>query len=85
MVRPALFVGSSSEGLRIAQTIQVCLDPVSEVELWTQGIFGLTGGTLESLILALPRFDFRDTRPDGRRYGRFARSRKGVCAGQRAF
>ena len=58
MARPALFVGSSSEGLRIARAIQVCLDPVSEVELWTQGIFGLTGGTLESLILALPRFDF---------------------------
>lgn len=58
MARPAVFVGSSSEGLRIAQAIQVCLDPACEVELWTQGIFGLTEGTLESLLLALPRFDF---------------------------
>jgi hypothetical protein len=58
MARPALFVGSSSEGLRIAQAVQVCLEPVSEVELWTQGIFGLTEGTLESLVLALSRFDF---------------------------
>jgi hypothetical protein len=28
------------------------------VELWTQGIFGLTQGTLESLVMALSRFDF---------------------------
>ena len=58
MSRPALFVGSSSEGLRIAETVQVLLDEVCEVQLWTQGTFGLTRGTLESLYLALPRFDF---------------------------
>lgn len=58
MSRPALFVGSSSEGQRIAEAVQVLLDPVCEVELWTQGIFGLTQGTLESLVLALSRFDF---------------------------
>ena len=58
MYRPALFVGSSSEGQRIAEEVQVLLDPVCEVELWTQGIFGLTQGTLESLVMALSRFDF---------------------------
>ncbi|MFI6689651.1 TIR domain-containing protein [Streptomyces sp. NPDC050485] len=58
MPRPALFAGSSSEGLRIAEAVQVVLDPVCEVELWTQGDFGLTQGTLESLVMALPRFDF---------------------------
>ena len=58
MVRPALFIGSSSEGLRIAEAIQVILDPVCEVELWTQGAFSLTQGTLESLVMALSRFDF---------------------------
>ncbi|MET7534562.1 TIR domain-containing protein [Streptomyces goshikiensis] len=58
MPRPALFVGSSSEGLRIAEAAQVLLDDVCEVELWTQGVFGLTQGTLESLVMALPRFDF---------------------------
>jgi hypothetical protein len=31
---------------------------VCEVELWTQGVFGLTQGTLESLVMALPQFDF---------------------------
>jgi hypothetical protein len=58
MSRPALFVGSSSEGLRIAETVQILLDEVCEVQLWTQGTFGLTRGTLESLYLTLPRFDF---------------------------
>lgn len=58
MSRPALFIGSSSEGLRIAEAVQVVLDPVCEVELWTQGSFGLMQGTLESLVMALPRFDF---------------------------
>jgi predicted nucleotide-binding protein len=57
-VRPSVFVGSSSEGLRIAQAVQVVLDPVCEVEIWSQGVFGLTHGTLESLVLALQRFDF---------------------------
>ena len=58
MSRPALFVGSSTEGLRIAEAVQVVLDETCEVELWTQGVFGLGQGTLESLVLALPRFDF---------------------------
>jgi hypothetical protein len=57
-VRPSVFVGSSSEGLRIAQAIQVLLDQVCEVEIWSQGVFGLTQGTLESLVLAIDRFDF---------------------------
>src|SRR5262249_11840697 len=58
MSRPALFVGSSSEGLRIAQAVQVQLDAACEVELWDQGVFGLTQGTLESLVMAVSRFDF---------------------------
>ena len=56
--RPSVFVGSSSEGLRIAQAVQVLLDQACEVEIWSQGVFGLTQGTLESLVLALERFDF---------------------------
>ncbi|MEM9997197.1 MAG: TIR domain-containing protein [Bacteroidota bacterium] len=56
--RPSMFIGSSSEGHRVAQHIQVLLDPICEVELWSQGVFGLSQGTLESLVLALGRFDF---------------------------
>jgi hypothetical protein len=56
--RPSIFIGSSSEGLKVAQHIQVLLDPVCEVEIWSQGVFGLSQGTLESLVLAVERFDF---------------------------
>jgi len=38
--------------------MQVGLDRVCEVDIWSQGVFGLTQGTLESLVLALERFDF---------------------------
>jgi predicted nucleotide-binding protein len=53
-----LFVGSSSEGLEIAEAVQRHLDRVCEVELWTQGVFRTTQGTLESLVIALSRLDF---------------------------
>ena len=57
-IRPSVFVGSSSEGLPIAKYVQVLLDRECEVEIWSQGVFGLTQGTLESLVLALDHFDF---------------------------
>jgi predicted nucleotide-binding protein len=56
--RPSVFVGSSTEGVGFAKAIQVVLDESCEVELWSQGVFGLSEGTLESLISALDRFDF---------------------------
>jgi len=56
--KPAVFIGSSREGHRIGQEIQVLLDSFCEAEIWSQGVFGLTQGTLESLVLALDRFDF---------------------------
>lgn len=56
--RPVVFVGSSTEGLPVAKAIQVALDPASEVTLWSQGVFGLSQGTLEALVSAAQRFDF---------------------------
>ena len=56
--RPSVFVGSSREGVTFARAIQVVLDESCEVELWSQGVFGLSEGNLESLISALDRFDF---------------------------
>lgn len=56
--RPTLFVGSSSEGLKIAKAVQVLLDQSCEVTIWSQGIFGLGEGTLESLVNVLDDFDF---------------------------
>ena len=57
-VRPSFFVGSSTEGLRIAKALQVLLDHACEVTIWSQGVFGLGQGTLESLVLALDEYDF---------------------------
>lgn len=58
MSRPRLFIGSSAEGKAIAEAVQIELDRECEVELWSQGVFGLSSGTLESLVLALQTFDF---------------------------
>jgi hypothetical protein len=56
--RASLFIGSSSEGLEIAQALQIGLDYDCEVTIWNQGAFGLGEGTLESLVKLLDRFDF---------------------------
>jgi hypothetical protein len=56
--RPYVFIGSSSEGLSVAQAIQVNLDHSCECQIWSQGVFGLSEGPMESLIKSLDRFDF---------------------------
>ena len=57
-LRASVFIGSSAEGLPVAEAIQVNLDYACEVTIWSQGIFGLSGGTLESLVDKLESFDF---------------------------
>lgn len=56
--KPRVFVGSSVEGLSIAEHLQLGLDYHAECTLWSQGVFGLSGGTLESLMKAVKEFDF---------------------------
>jgi hypothetical protein len=56
--RPLIFVGSSTEGLKYAKALQQNLDHTMEVVLWSQGVFGLSGGTLESLVEKLESVDF---------------------------
>ena len=57
-MRPKVFIGSSSEGEKYAKAIQLLLDRQCEVTIWSQGLFGLSQGTLESLVLAIDKFDF---------------------------
>ncbi|MCH7964513.1 MAG: hypothetical protein IH852_11325 [Bacteroidetes bacterium] len=54
--RSTVFIGSSTEGLGIAQAIQLELKDEAICTIWYQGVFGLGKGTLESLIEALPNF-----------------------------
>lgn len=56
--RPSLFIGSSVEGLPVAQALQSNLDRLLEVTIWSQGVFGLAGGTLEDLATKLQQVDF---------------------------
>jgi Predicted nucleotide-binding protein containing TIR-like domain len=58
MSKPSLFVGSSSEGLEVARAVEVQLQDAAEVTLWNEGFFGLSHGTLESLVNNIERFDF---------------------------
>ncbi|WP_437755341.1 TIR domain-containing protein [Sorangium sp. So ce1389] len=56
--RPRIFIGSSVEGLRVAEHIQLGLDYDADCTVWSQGVFGLSGGTLESLCGAIREFEF---------------------------
>jgi predicted nucleotide-binding protein len=56
--QPRIFIGSSAEGLQIAEELQVCLQYDAEPTIWSQGIFGLASGTLETLDEQVGHFDF---------------------------
>jgi hypothetical protein len=56
--RPSIFIGSSTKGLPVASAIQQNLDYTCEPVIWSQGVFGLSGGTLETLVTRAPDFDF---------------------------
>ena len=56
--KPAVFIGSSVKGLSVARDIQLLLDHDLNFTIWSQGVFGLSSGTLESLVKATDKFDF---------------------------
>lgn len=58
MPKPSLFVGSSTEGLEFARAVRSLLDEDVEATLWNEGVFALGATFIESLVAALPRFDF---------------------------
>jgi hypothetical protein len=58
MAKPALFVGSSSEGLEFARAVRSLLADDVEVTLWNEGFFPVGSTFIESLVNGLPRFDF---------------------------
>lgn len=56
--RPRLFIGSSTEGLPVAETLQCNLDHHAEVTVWTQGVFTPAQGSLASLVQRARAADF---------------------------
>lgn len=55
---PALFIGSSTEGLNTAYAVQQAIEYDAEPTVWTQGIFQPSQNTLSALVESLPRFEF---------------------------
>jgi predicted nucleotide-binding protein len=58
MPKPSVFVGSSSEGLEFARAIRSLLTADAEVTIWQEGVFEIGKTFIESLLDALPRFDY---------------------------
>lgn len=58
MSKPSVFVGSSSEGLEFARAIRSLLTDDAEVTVWQEDVFGIGQTFIESLLDALPRFDY---------------------------
>lgn len=57
-MKPNMFIGSSVEGLPIAEAIQSNLFHQIDADLWSQGIFDLSNNTLDELISKSKIFDF---------------------------
>ncbi len=56
--KPAVFVGSSTEGLRLAGAIRRHLVEHAEVTLWNEDFFDIGTTFIETLVNAVSRFDF---------------------------
>jgi len=57
-VRSRVFIGSSTEGLEIAQAIQEGLEQYAECRIWNQGIFKPAATTIESIVNVAVEVDF---------------------------
>lgn len=56
--KPRVFIGSSAEGLAVAEALQLALDHIVEATIWTQAVFTLSVATLENLLRLAPTVDF---------------------------
>lgn len=56
--KPNVFIGCSVEGINIAKIIQLNLEFKINSTIWSQGVFGLSFGTLESLVAKVQTFNY---------------------------
>lgn len=57
-MKPKIFIGSSREGLDIANAIHANLTRDAECTVWANGVFQISGTTIHSLIQTLRTSDF---------------------------
>lgn len=57
-MRPRIFIGSSTEGLTVAQRIKTFFEPEYDCYIWNDGIFQFNEGFLETLLKSASLFDF---------------------------
>ncbi len=57
-MKPAVFIGSSSEGLPVAYALQNNLEQTAEITVWDQDAFRASEFILESLLKQLDTADF---------------------------
>jgi hypothetical protein len=58
VAKPSIFIGSSSEGLEVARAIRGLLSDAAQITVWNEGFFRPGNTFIETLVNALPRFDF---------------------------
>ena len=58
MSKPTLFIGSSSEGLKVARAVHSELRDIAAPQTWSQGVFGMNESGLEALLRVTSEFDF---------------------------
>lgn len=57
-MKPRIFIGSSTEGLTVAQRIKTFFEPEYDCYIWNDGIFQFNEGFLETLLKSASLFDF---------------------------
>lgn len=58
MMKPRIFIGSSTEGLPVANRIKDYFEPDYECKIWNDGIFQYNDNFLDTLMKSASLFDF---------------------------
>jgi hypothetical protein len=57
-MKPRVFIGSSTEGLAVANAVQQNMDHNADCTVWTQGVFGVSTYSVDALLKAVRNNDF---------------------------